>query len=174
MQLGGGALALAVGADLHRDTTQDERLPIVNTVTYANAAAARGQGARNVSALYAELDIPVTKTLTFNLAARDDYFSDFGNTFNPKASFRYEPMKTLMFRGSANTGFRAPTLFDRYGYRTAGANGRPPAAGTIRCCARAARRALPAPAPRRRAASPPKCATPSCRKPGRQQPRTAA
>jgi iron complex outermembrane receptor protein len=123
MQLGGGSLALAIGADLHRDTTQDERLPIVNTVTYANAAAARGQGARNVSALYAELDIPVTKNLTFNLAARDDYFSDFGNTFNPKASFRYEPMKTLMFRGSANTGFRAPTLFDRYGYRTAGANG---------------------------------------------------
>jgi iron complex outermembrane receptor protein len=123
MQLGGGSLALAIGADVHRDTTQDERLPIVNTVTYANAAAARGQGARNVSALYAELDIPVTKTLTFNLAARDDYFSDFGNTFNPKASFRYEPMKTLMFRGSANTGFRAPTLFDRYGYRTAGANG---------------------------------------------------
>jgi iron complex outermembrane receptor protein len=122
MQLGGGSLALAVGIDLHRDTTEDEKLPIVNTVTYANNAAARGEGARNVSALYAELDIPVTKTLTFNLAARDDYFSDFGNTFNPKASFRYEPTKSLMLRGSANTGFRAPTLFDRYGYRTAGAN----------------------------------------------------
>jgi len=27
-----------------------------------------------------------------------------------------------MFRGSANTGFRAPTLFDRYGYRTTVAN----------------------------------------------------
>ena len=52
---------------------------------------------------------------------RDDRFSDFGNTINPKASFRYEPMKTLMFRGSANTGFRAPTLFDRYGYRLPGA-----------------------------------------------------
>jgi iron complex outermembrane receptor protein len=26
-----------------------------------------------------------------------------------------------MFRGSANTGFRAPTLFDRYGYRLPGA-----------------------------------------------------
>jgi iron complex outermembrane receptor protein len=28
-----------------------------------------------------------------------------------------------MFRGSANTGFRAPTLFDRYGYRLPGATG---------------------------------------------------
>jgi iron complex outermembrane receptor protein len=77
---------------------------------------------------------------------RDDHFSDFGNTFNPKASFRYEPMKILMFRGSANTGFRAPTLFDRYGYRTAGANGTTRPSGTIRPCARAARRAWPAPA----------------------------
>jgi iron complex outermembrane receptor protein len=123
MDLAGGSMALAFGLDIHRDTTQDERLPIVNTVTYANAAAARGEGARNVSALYAELDVPLTKQLTLNFAARDDYFSDFGNTFNPKASFRYEPMKNLMFRGSANTGFRAPTLFDRYGYRTAGPNG---------------------------------------------------
>jgi iron complex outermembrane receptor protein len=31
MELGGGSLALAVGADLHRDTTEDEKLPIVNT-----------------------------------------------------------------------------------------------------------------------------------------------
>ena len=123
MELPGGPMALAVGTDLHRDTTRDEKLGIFSTVQYAANAAGRGAGARNVSALFAEVDMPVSKTLNLNLAARDDYFSDFGNTFNPKASFRYEPSKTLMFRGSANTGFRAPTLFDRYGYRTAGANG---------------------------------------------------
>jgi iron complex outermembrane receptor protein len=122
MDLAGGPMALAIGADLHRDTTSDTKLPISAVVTYANATEGHGEGARNVAALYAELDIPVTKQLNINVAARDDHFSDFGNTFNPKASFRYEPMKTLMFRGSANTGFRAPTLFDRYGYRTAGAN----------------------------------------------------
>ncbi len=123
MAIAGGDLALAVGADFHRDTTEDNRLAIVSQVTYANASPSRGAGGRNVSALFAELDIPLTKTLNINLAARNDYFSDFGNTFNPKASFRWEPMKSLMFRGSANTGFRAPTLFDAYGYRLPGANG---------------------------------------------------
>ncbi|NHZ39299.1 TonB-dependent receptor [Massilia aquatica] len=123
MQLPGGSLAMAVGIDIHRDTTKDERLAITNEVSYANASSSRGSGQRNVSALYAELDIPISKQLNVNLAARDDYFSDFGNTFNPKASFRYEPSKALMFRGSANTGFRAPTLFDRYGYRLPGTNG---------------------------------------------------
>lgn len=120
-QLPGGALSLAVGADFHRDTTEDTKLDITSTVTYAASSPSHGQGARNVAALFAELDIPITKTLDINLAVRDDRFSDFGNTINPKASFRFEPTKSVMFRGSANTGFRAPTLFDRYGYRLAGA-----------------------------------------------------
>jgi iron complex outermembrane receptor protein len=121
MDLEGGALALAVGADFHRDTTEDTKLAISGDVTYANSSPSHGEGARNVAALFAELNVPVTKKLELNLAVRDDHFSDFGNTINPKVSFRYEPTKQLMFRGSANTGFRAPTLFDRYGYRLPGA-----------------------------------------------------
>jgi iron complex outermembrane receptor protein len=124
MDLAGGSLALAVGADVHRDTTRDDKLAVQNSVTYLNSTASHGDGARNVAAIFAELDVPITKTLNLNFAARDDYFSDFGNTFNPKASFRYEPSKQLMFRGSANTGFRAPTLFDAYGYRLPGATGK--------------------------------------------------
>ena len=123
MELGGGDLALAVGADFHRDTTEDRKLAIVSQVTYANASPSFGEGGRNVAALFAELDMPFTKKLNVNVAVRDDYFSDFGNTINPKVSFRYEATKQLMFRGSANTGFRAPTLFDRYGYRLPGATG---------------------------------------------------
>ncbi|WP_332877893.1 TonB-dependent receptor [Massilia sp. S19_KUP03_FR1] len=123
MQLAGGSLALAVGADFHRDTTEDNKLGITSIVTYANSSPSHGEGARNVAALFAELDVPITKALDLNFAVRDDHFSDFGNTINPKASFRYEPLKSLMFRGSANTGFRAPTLFDRYGYRLPGATG---------------------------------------------------
>ncbi|MYN38367.1 TonB-dependent receptor [Duganella sp. FT109W] len=123
MELPGGSLALAVGVDLHRDTTEDTKLPIGGEVTYANATPSHGEGQRNVAALFAEINLPVTKTLELNAAVRDDHFSDFGNTINPKISFRWEPSKQLMFRGSANTGFRAPTLFDAYGYRLPGATG---------------------------------------------------
>jgi iron complex outermembrane receptor protein len=123
MELEGGSLALAIGADFHRDTTEDTKLPISGDVTYANSSPSHGEGQRNVAALFAELNVPITKKLELNAAVRDDHFSDFGNTINPKISFRYEPTKQLMFRGSANTGFRAPTLFDRYGYRLPGATG---------------------------------------------------
>jgi iron complex outermembrane receptor protein len=123
MDLPGGSLALALGADLHRDTTEDTKLPIVSQVTYANTSPSHGEGQRNVFALFTEVNAPVTKTLELNAAVRADHFSDFGTTVNPKISFRWEPSKQLMFRGSANTGFRAPTLFDAYGYRLPGATG---------------------------------------------------
>jgi iron complex outermembrane receptor protein len=122
-KLSGGDAALAVGADLHRDTNEDTKTDITSVVTYANSTPAHGEGARNIAGLFGELDLPVTKALDVNAAVRADKFSDFGTTVNPKLSFRYQPAKFVMFRGSANTGFRAPTLFDRYGYRTAGANG---------------------------------------------------
>ena len=121
MKLPAGDLGMAVGFDFHRDTTEDTKTDLGNIATYAGSAPSHGQGARNVAALYAELEIPITKELTANVAVRDDHFSDFGNTINPKASFRYQPNQVVMFRGSANTGFRAPTLFDRYGYRLPGA-----------------------------------------------------
>ncbi|UUZ55779.1 TonB-dependent receptor [Massilia sp. H-1] len=36
-----------------------------------------------------------------------------GNTTNPKIGIRYQPSTALLIRGSASTGFRAPTLFEK-------------------------------------------------------------
>lgn len=70
------------------------------------------KGKRDITAVFTELHIPVTKTLEAQLAARYDKYSDFGDTFNPKVAFRWEPLKQLMFRTSYSTGFRAPSLYD--------------------------------------------------------------
>jgi iron complex outermembrane receptor protein len=123
MALAGGDMALAIGADVHRDTNEDTKLPEGADITYAKITPGHGQSARTIAGLFAEIDAPVTKTLNLDAAVRVDHYSDVGSTVTPKISFRWQPVKTVMFRGSANTGFRAPTLFDRYGYRTAGANG---------------------------------------------------
>jgi iron complex outermembrane recepter protein len=71
-------------------------------------------GSRRVSAAYGELSIPVIKDLEVTLAGRFDKYSDFGDTFNPKVGLRYQPVKELLLRGSANKGFRAPTLYEIY------------------------------------------------------------
>ncbi len=121
MQLGGGALTLATGAEFHHDGDEDRSLDSDLLVPYQRRRPNYSKGGRNIGALFAELDIPLTKDLDIDVALRGDRYSDFGGTVNPKASFRYQPARMIMFRGSASTGFRAPTVFDRYGYRLPGA-----------------------------------------------------
>ena len=122
MQLDGGPVALAIGVEAHRDTTRDDKKDIGVYAAPVAAVATFAASSRNVTALFAEVELPISKQLMLNLAVRDDHFSDVGNTLNPKATVRYQPNKMVLFRGAASTGFRAPTLFDRYGYRVAGSN----------------------------------------------------
>ncbi|MGM9484929.1 TonB-dependent receptor [Roseateles sp. NT4] len=72
------------------------------------------KGTRKVGALYAEVNVPVHKTLDLTGSLRYDKYSDFGDSTNPKLSFRFQPSKAMLLRGSASTGFRAPTLFELY------------------------------------------------------------
>jgi iron complex outermembrane receptor protein len=60
------------------------------------------------------VDVPVSKNFDIDLSDREDRYSDFGRTNNGKISLRYQPASFLTFRGTASTGFRAPTLFDLY------------------------------------------------------------
>jgi hypothetical protein len=69
---------------------------------------------RNIKALYAELVVPVTKDLELQLAMRRDDYSVIGATTNPKVAFRYQPASWLLFRGSANKGFLAPSFGQLY------------------------------------------------------------
>ena len=65
-------------------------------------------GERDVTSLFAEVLIPVLDNLEFNVALRNDDYSDYGSDLSPKLSFRYEPIDGYVFRGSYGEGFRAP------------------------------------------------------------------
>nr|WP_297524472.1 TonB-dependent receptor [uncultured Roseateles sp.] len=109
---------LALGVEFRREKFKSA----ANTDFAAKVSASTGvdpnslaEGSRNVSALYGELNVPVLKSLDVTASVRYDKYSDFGSSTNPKASFRFQPMKELLVRGSASTGFRAPTLYELYG-----------------------------------------------------------
>ncbi len=72
------------------------------------------EGSRQTQAAYIELDMPILKSLDVDVSDREDRYSDFGRTNNAKLSVRYQPLDFLTFRGTASTGFRAPTLFNLY------------------------------------------------------------
>ena len=111
----GRAAALAVGAQAGRE----EFLSTANTEYAAKVVASTGidpethdEGSRTTQAVYAELNVPIFKSLDVTAAVRYDRYSDFGNTTNPKLAFRFQPTKAVLFRGSYSTGFRAPSLYE--------------------------------------------------------------
>jgi iron complex outermembrane receptor protein len=79
-------------------------------------------GSRREQAVYSELSVPMAKNLELDVSDRQDRYSDFGNTNNAKIQVRYQPASFLTFRGSASTGFRAPSLVDLYAPQVFGAN----------------------------------------------------
>lgn len=79
-----------------------------------------GRGNREVYSAYNEWSLPVMSNMELQLAARFDHYNDFGDTVNPKVGVRYNPMQSLMFRGSVGTAFLAPSLDDLYKTTTFG------------------------------------------------------
>jgi iron complex outermembrane recepter protein len=102
---------------------------IVGGPPYNNGTTAAGPGgqvfpgyqpaneidkARTNLGLYADLEGEVANRLLIGLAGRFENYSDFGSNFSGKIAARLKLTDNLALRGSASTGFRAPSLHQRY------------------------------------------------------------
>jgi iron complex outermembrane recepter protein len=76
---------------------------------------------RDVTALYGEFAVPITKQLELTGALRHDRYTGFGGVTNPKVSLRFVPVKEVLFRGSYSEGFRVPTFSQQFFGLTVGA-----------------------------------------------------
>lgn len=114
VRLPAGPLTMALGAEYYKDSVgiSNDTARIAQASGSGLEGAIDSSGSRSWTGLFAELNAPVLKDLELNLALRYDDYSDFGSTVNPKASLRWTPAPELLFRGSYNTGFRAPSLYD--------------------------------------------------------------
>jgi iron complex outermembrane receptor protein len=140
IDLPGGSLGWAMGAQYREDTFEATYsdlnnfavTPCVNSVatgivgpsacTDAQLAAPTGAllflgGAadrdldRDISAVFAELSLPITDSFQAQLAARyEDYGGGIGSTFDPKLSLRWQLVDSFALRGSVGTTFRGPAL----------------------------------------------------------------
>ncbi|MBP1206510.1 iron complex outermembrane receptor protein [Duganella sp. 1411] len=72
-------------------------------------ATAVDSGRHNI-ALFLDAEHKPLDSLTLAGAVRYEKYSDFGSTVTGKLSARYDPTKTVGFRGSVSTGFRAPSV----------------------------------------------------------------
>jgi iron complex outermembrane receptor protein len=69
---------------------------------------------RNAAGVFVDVAANPVKPLSLEAAGRYDHYNDFGGALTWKASGRLEVTDWLAFRGSAGTGFRAPSLQQEY------------------------------------------------------------
>ena len=121
--------ALVIGEDANGD---DILLPDVNgnvsTLFAANGKAYAGgaqafpgfrpenavNATRSSVAVYTDAELNFSDSWLLTGALRFENYSDFGSTLNWKTSLRYKLNDNWALRGAASTGFRAPSLHQRY------------------------------------------------------------
>jgi len=110
----GGTSMVAVGADFRRESNSYNPSAIAraqgNVIAGDSAAEEPFDLSRRSYGAFAELAVPVTKTLELTGAVRGDHYSDIGSTTNFKLAGRWQPTKQLLVRGSVGTGFKAPSV----------------------------------------------------------------
>ena len=138
LALPAGGLGFASGVEVRRETFEDDRdARLDGTITYTDIVSGIRYGTdlmgassapdvkahRTVSSAFVEVAVPVVSTemgiplvrsLDFQLAARDEYYSDFGNVLKSKIAGAWGVVDGLKVRASWSQSFRAPNLAQFY------------------------------------------------------------
>ncbi|MET3135160.1 iron complex outermembrane receptor protein [Oxalobacteraceae bacterium GrIS 1.11] len=123
MDMAGGPLAYAVGVSYIKESLSDQ--PDQNQIdglVFGSIQQAAVDASRNSKGVFGELSIPFLKNVEAQVALRYDSISSVGSKTSPKVALRYQPLDTLMFRGSYAGSFLAPSLKQMFGGVDAGAN----------------------------------------------------
>ena len=117
--------AVAFGSEIRQETY---KIIAGDTASYSGQGANSFPGIRAENATtnsrynfgaYLDASWDVTKDFLLNGTIRGERYSDFGNAFVWKGSTRYKILgNKLILRGSASTGFRAPSLHQIYDQST--------------------------------------------------------
>ena len=111
-----GAAKLAAGGEWREEKIANQP----DTTSYIGTGGGLPfAGARTVRSAFLELTAPVLRqALEFQLAVRQESFSDFGQSTNPKFGFLAQPFRWLKLRGSYSQSFKAPDFGLLYATRT--------------------------------------------------------
>lgn len=109
-QLPGGPVGLALGIEYREEKINDRPDPRAAAGDILGQGITATNGSRNNVAGFVEFALPLTRALEAQVAARDDYYSDFGNALTPKFGLKLRPSDAVLLRANWGRGFRAPTL----------------------------------------------------------------
>lgn len=105
MEINGQDVALGLGFDIRTESNAFQNHVPLSLQTEAPDFSAK----RQVRAVHAELQVPLTLDWELNMGWRSDQYSDVGTTHNGKIFSRWAITPQWSMRGSVGTGFRAPS-----------------------------------------------------------------
>lgn len=115
-----GPLTVAVGAEARHESYE---IGAGDEASYIGSGAQGFSGFRPVNAgrnsrhnesVYLNLEADVTRQFSTSAALRHERYSDFGSTTSAKGSARYAFSEAFSLRGTASSGFRAPSLAQQF------------------------------------------------------------
>ena len=125
-----GGLRVAYGAELRYEAYRINRGEVASYKAFPNnfglqqAPGAQGfpgfspedevDANRMVTGMYGDLEYTPSEAFLITGAVRFENYSDFGTVSTFKTSFRYKVTNNFNFRGSFSTGYRAPSLQQKY------------------------------------------------------------
>jgi iron complex outermembrane receptor protein len=109
-----GAVGVAAGAEARREKLVTSPDPLsVQGELYHQAQIPPGySNSRTIKSVYAEMTVPVLKSVEAQLALRHDRYSDYGTSTTPKVGVKWTVSPRFIVRGTYAEGFRAPTLVE--------------------------------------------------------------
>jgi iron complex outermembrane recepter protein len=114
--LPGGDFTGAIGAEVRRETFIYDPASAIQTgdITGQGGNQLPEDAARMVESAFVEINAPFVHGLDGDAAVRYDHYQGVGSTVNPKGSLKWQPLSWMLLRGSAGSGFRAPSLTDLF------------------------------------------------------------
>ena len=126
MSLPAGDVGLLLGFEYREESIDDDRDPRLDgTITYTDyegdtfplvadvlnsSPTADVSGSRDVSSIFAEMQIPLADSIDMQIAIRNEDFSDFGDATVGKIAIGWQAASWMSLRGSVSTAFRAPNV----------------------------------------------------------------
>ncbi|HUH90812.1 MAG TPA: TonB-dependent receptor, partial [Lysobacter sp.] len=108
MDLSGGPLGLALGAEYRRQTAELAPQTFTDAGDIIGLGFSAYGGSQEVAVAYAELLAPVLDTLELSGAFRVDKYKDGDTATTPKFGIKWTPAEWIALRGTYAEGFRAP------------------------------------------------------------------
>ena len=108
MDLRGGALGLAVGAEYRRQSVELTPQTFTDVGDIIGLGFSAYSGTEEVASAYAEVQAPVLESLELSGAVRVDSYKDGETSTTPKVGIKWTPADWIALRGTYAEGFRAP------------------------------------------------------------------